>query len=199
MSGPLCCRHRCTHARTHTWTQKCWVTICECWISWPVLSWQAVQTKRPICPLMVRTKRMTSTASLLFLISVLIFFTLLSFCLSYLIHIKSLFLFPAILLLLCPWPDWRFTGNLPPLLSWNASVLNFVKSVIFGTSPSGLSHRNEQRDWHTIQGACQQRWEVRGQREVNSPVLKPPVVDWVTLAHWPPDQSAGVLFLWTKC
>lgn len=54
-----------TDAHTRIWRnthtqQKCWVTICECWISWPELSWQAVQTKCPICSLMAWTKRMRS-------------------------------------------------------------------------------------------------------------------------------------------
>ena len=48
------------HSHTHTHT-KCWVTICECCISWPVLSWQADQTKCPICSLMAQVRWMRSS------------------------------------------------------------------------------------------------------------------------------------------
>lgn len=51
---------------THT---KCWVSICEHCISWPVLSWQADQTKCPICSLMAQVRWMRfSVVSFCFLV-----------------------------------------------------------------------------------------------------------------------------------
>lgn len=88
------CTHARTRARTHAYT-KYWVTICECCISWPVLSWQADQTKCPICSLMAQVRWMrSSVVSFFFSFLFFILFAppLLPLPLSPLIHSAPLFL-----------------------------------------------------------------------------------------------------------
>jgi len=62
LSVSLSKSHTHAHSHAHTYTHaKCWVTICECCINWPVLSWQDEHTKCPICSLMAQVRWIRSS------------------------------------------------------------------------------------------------------------------------------------------
>lgn len=226
-TGPMTVHLRCRHRRTHPHSQyhtntqqKCWVTICECWISWLVLSWQAVQTKCPICSLMAWAKWMRSTVESF---SFSFFFTL--FRLSLLIQLRLLLRFALSGLFLFLWTAAHpcllikdLATVYPPLpylyVFLSPSAHTFVLQLrtpslqMLGNqfyleqTPPGTDTGREtepQFKWHV---STDGRSEVRGKSTVCCPAADFSgrlVSDWVKLARRQPNQRAGVLFLWTEC